>query len=429
MKKTGRAVSPQKKNNSRPGNIARVEEPRSRLSFWLRLVSDLIMGAVILGVFYLFLEILPQYQQFQKMKAAMSADTATEVTATVKEPAEKAAEVSFDSPEEKALPTAEPLAAVEPAVTAEPAVQTAAVELENETATEQSSGQAAEIETLDASGADTAETELEENAETVPLSELFAEFFTEETVKDKFSYSSPNISIQITKVKDEEHGSQMFNAYIADIHLTETRIMQTGFPDKKTATADVIAKDNGAILAVNGDFYLNINKGILIRNGTVLQGSEGTSDICVIYQDGTMKTFGPGEYSVEGILNQNPWQVWSFGPALLDEYGDPKTEFNTSNNIYNRNPRTAIGYFEPGHYCLVTIDGRSEGNSNGATIRALAAMMADLGCRAAYNLDGGDSSIMVFDGKTVNKPSGGGRKLSDIVMICELPTNEEAITE
>ena len=55
--------------------------------------------------------------------------------------------------------------------------------------------------------------------------------------------------------------------------------------------------------------------------------------------------------------------------------------------------------------------------------------MADLDCKAAYNLDGGDSSIMVFDGKTVNKPSGGGRKLSDIVMICELPTNEEAITE
>ena len=425
MKRTGRAANPQKKNNSRPGNIARVEEPRSRLSFWLRLVSDLVMGAVMLGVFYLFLEILPQYRQFQNMKAAMAAEPVSEVTVSAEDEADKTATVSFETRAGETAPVAE--------VMTESAVEATAIELADTQEEDAEAGQAAEIETEELPSGNTeiqeSEPDSSEVVEEVPPREKFAEYFTEEIVEDKFSYSSPNISIQITKVKDEEHGSQMFNAYIADIHLTETRIMQTGFPDKKTATADVIAKDNGAILAVNGDFYLNINKGILIRNGTVLQDSEGTSDICVIYQDGTMKTFGPGEYSVEGILNQNPWQVWSFGPALLDEYGDPKTEFNTSNNIYNRNPRTAIGYFEPGHYCLVTIDGRSEGNSNGATIRALAAMMADLDCKAAYNLDGGDSSIMVFDGKTVNKPSGGGRKLSDIVMICELPTNEEAITE
>lgn len=414
MKKTGRATNPPGKNNYRPGNAAKPQKPHSRLSFWLHLLADLFVGAAILGIFYLFLEILPQYRQFQNMKAAMAAEPVTEVTVSAEDQAEKTAAVSFDSP------------AVETPSTAEATAEPAAIELADTQEKDTEAGQAAEIETEEVPSGS---TEIQENeadsaeaAEEVPPREKFADFFTEEIVEDKNSYSSPNISIQITKVKDEEHGSQTFNAYIADIHIASVEALKAGFPvGHRTETADEIAKDNNAILGVNGDFYLNINKGILIRNGTVLQDSEGTSDICVVYQDGTMKTFGPGEYSVEGILNQYPWQVWSFGPALLDENGVPKTEYNTSNNIYNRNPRTAIGYYEPGHYCLITIDGRSEGNSNGATIRALAAMMSDLGCKAAYNLDGGDSSVMVFDGKTVNKPSGGGRKLSDIVMICELP--------
>ena len=416
MKKTGRAGNPPSKNNKQGNNNAASAVRQSKLPFWLHLVSDLVVGAVILGVFYLFLEILPQYQQYQRMKEAMAAETATEVTATVEAPVEKAAEVSFESPAEKTVPAA----------------AAAAKEPEKPEETELATGQTAEIETVDASVEEPAEAEpeVEPEAEAVPPAEKFAEFITAETVKDKLSYSSPDVAIRITKVKDDEHGSQTFNAYIADIHLASVETLEAGFPDgHRTSTADVIAKENHAILGVNGDYYLNINKGILVRNGIVLQDSEGTADICVVYRDGTMKTFGPGEYSVEGIVNQNPWQVWSFGPALLDENGDPKTEFNTSNNIYNRNPRTAIGYYEPGHYCLVVIDGRSEGNSNGATIRALAAMMADLGCKSAYNLDGGDSSIMVFDGKMVNKPSGGGRKLSDIVMICEMPADEEAIAD
>ena len=236
------------------------------------------------------------------------------------------------------------------------------------------------------------------------------------------SYTSPYISVQISEITDKEHGSVAFQAYIADIHVASAENLQAGFPvGQRTDEAEVIALDNDAIIAVNGDFYANVNKGLEVRNGAVLRRQEGTADICVLYPDGKMKTYGPGEYTAERILSQNPWQVWSFGPALLEEDGKPKKDFNTSTAIYNRNPRTAFGYFEPGHYCLVVVDGRNEGYSCGASIRALAKFMADIGCKAAYNLDGGASSVMVFDGKTVNIPSGGGRKLSDMVMICEMP--------
>ena len=363
--------------------------------FWLRLMLDVLAAAVILAVIYFFLRIFPQVLQLDNMQESAS-NSPVPVVEAVYDSADHAADVSFhdDVPDGQGEP-----------------------------APRDDSGQTAEIKSADESAAGNESGPSE--GEKLPFYEKYSSFFTESAELEENSYSSPDLSIRIREVTDSEHGSQVFHAFIADVYAASVENLQAGFPvGHQTAEAEVIAIDGGAILAVNGDFYTNINKGFLVRNGTVLQSVEGTADLCVLYPDGSVKTFGPGEYSAEGILNQNPWQVWSFGPALLEKDGSPKTDFNTSSVIYNRNPRTAFGYYEPGHYCFVVIDGRAAGYSDGASIRTLAKFMADLGCKAAYNLDGGASSVMVFDGRVINYPSGGGRKLSDMVMICELPTAE-----
>ena len=67
---------------------------------------------------------------------------------------------------------------------------------------------------------------------------------------------------------------------------------------------------------------------------------------------------------------------------------------------------------------LVVVDGRSEGYSRGATMTELAQIMAGLGCQCAYNLDGGGSSAMYWNGAIINQPSNGGeRATSDIFYI------------
>ena len=85
------------------------------------------------------------------------------------------------------------------------------------------------------------------------------------------------------------------------------------------------------------------------------------------------------------------------------------------------NPRTAIGMIAPLHYVLVVSDGRTE-ESQGLSLYQLAEFMQSLGITTAYNLDGGGSSTMVFEGELVNKPTSGGssikeRSVSDIVYI------------
>ena len=90
--------------------------------------------------------------------------------------------------------------------------------------------------------------------------------------------------------------------------------------------------------------------------------------------------------------------------------------------IISANPRTAIGYYEPGHYCLVVVDWRGE--SAGITLPDLSRLFYDLGCTAAYNLDGGNSSVMVWQDAVINDPSGGGRESSDALLIAEVNRHE-----
>ena len=364
------------------------DSARSVWLFWLCLVLDVLVAAVILSLICFLLRIQPQVLQHENRQEAIGSLPA--VSEAGYDPADHTADVSFAD---------------------------GSLGAQGEPAPQEDPGQKAVVEAADGSG--------RQEDGRLPFHEKFASFFAEDIIYKRDSYTSSDISVQIHEVTDSEHGSLLFHAFVADIYVASVENLKAGFPvGHQTAEAEVIAIDSNAILAVNGDFFTNINKGILVRNGTVLQSMEGTADLCVLYPDGSVKTYGPGEYSAEGILNQNPWQVWSFGPALLEEDGSPKTDFNTSAVIYNRNPRTAFGYYEPGHYCFVVIDGRSAGYSNGASIRTLSKFMSGLGCRVAYNLDGGASSVMVFDGEIVNYPSGGGRKLSDMVMICELPTAE-----
>ena len=71
---------------------------------------------------------------------------------------------------------------------------------------------------------------------------------------------------------------------------------------------------------------------------------------------------------------------------------------------------------------MVVSDGRTE-ESEGLTLYELAQVMEELGCKTAYNLDGGGSSTMWFMGRVVNCPTdgkkSGERRISDIVYIGE----------
>jgi exopolysaccharide biosynthesis protein len=72
----------------------------------------------------------------------------------------------------------------------------------------------------------------------------------------------------------------------------------------------------------------------------------------------------------------------------------------------------------------VVVDGQRGGKdkgSDGIRLSAFSQLMADLGCKVAYNLDGGDSAQMYWNGAIINKSNNESRVISDIIYILPEP--------
>jgi exopolysaccharide biosynthesis protein len=244
----------------------------------------------------------------------------------------------------------------------------------------------------------------------------FPEKYTSQgVVQTETGYQSPNVNVSIQKV--QESG---ITYYVADIYVRNLDYLRTYFANDTYGSGyrqnvKDMAQATNAILAISGDYYGNQSRGVVIRNGEVYRKSVN-GDVCVLYNDGVMETYDQAAFSTDQAISRGAYQAWSFGPKLLRD-GQPMTEFNTSVGVAN--PRAAIGYYEPGHFCLVVVDGRQPGYSDGMTMAELSKMFYDLGCKDAYNLDGGQTAQMVYEGATVNQPYHGGRSVSDIIYIGE----------
>ena len=252
----------------------------------------------------------------------------------------------------------------------------------------------------------------------------FAEHFSDELVITDHSYTSSEVAIDIsTQTIQASRGTTV--VHIADIYIASIDNFTTATANnelKYFSTQDVMEIDAAAnaILAISGDFYAYQQTGLLMRNGVLYRQDRTGCDICVLYADGVLATYRRGSFDNQDILDAQPLQIWNFGPALLDENGQAYPSFQVSTAVGYPNPRSAVGYYEPGHYCFVVVDGRQEGYSAGLMIPELAQLFQDLGCMAAYNLDGGGSAVMTFMHERYSRQSNGAdRQLSDILVITE----------
>lgn len=265
-------------------------------------------------------------------------------------------------------------------------------------------------------------------AELENWTEKFSEHFSDEIIVTKNTYKSSNISITITEHRNE---ADTCTYYIADVYISNIKCLQTYLANKKygdniTQKGLEMFKDSGAVFAMNGDYYGARSTGLCIRNGEVYRSSIiKNQDVCILYYDGTMETFLGSEFDLDHVIDKGAYQGWAFGPSLLDSNGKALTEYPSwYKNISDVNPRSAIGYYEPGHYCFIAIDGRSD-ISAGMTFVEMSELMESLGCKVAYNLDGGISSFMAYQGRYVHKPAPAWgaeapRAISDCIILKEV---------
>ena len=227
-----------------------------------------------------------------------------------------------------------------------------------------------------------------------------------------YSYQTDTVRIAIDRVQENSVTYFVADVYVKNIDAFKTAFAKGTYGKSIYEFPTKTAVANDAVFAVTGDYYSARSKGIVVRNGTLYR-DVANSDVCILYNDGEMKTYLTEDFNLTDAIARGVWQAWSFGPPLLDENGARLTEFDST--LTDRHPRSAIGYYAPGHYCFVVVDGRQSGYSIGMRLTELSALFESLGCKQAYNLDGGATAIMMFQGNVINQPYKGGRESGDII--------------
>jgi len=250
--------------------------------------------------------------------------------------------------------------------------------------------------------------------ENLTTEQIAALFTPEKVFREREHYSDPDIYIDITTNRDD---ADTTTYYVADIRINSLGYLKTALAKDtygmhiKERTSDICKRKKG-ILAINGDTYGEQEGGYVVRNGLPLRetknlnrmrGTTSKAEDLIIRGDGTFAVIDERYTSFEEVTAQNPWQVFSFGPALVKE-NEVSVNENEEVGVAlsgNRNQRCAIGIISPCHYCFVVSDGRNS-ESSGISLFTLGTIMKNLHCETAYNLDGGGSATMYLDDGTGN---------------------------
>lgn len=238
------------------------------------------------------------------------------------------------------------------------------------------------------------------------------------------TYNNGEVSIEISYMR-----TLNTDVYVADITMRDPSYLQTAlaegsFGRNLTDLTSTIAQQNDAILAINGDYYGFRDTGYVIRNGYLYRSvpsKDQQQEDLVFYEDGSVAIVRESDVTAEELWNAGAEDIFSFGPGLVIDGEISVEKGEEVKRAQVTNPRTAFGVISPLHFLFVVSDGRTKENV-GLSLLELAGLMKDLGCVTAYNLDGGGSSTMWFNGRVLNKPTTFGdtiaeRSISDIVFI------------
>ena len=251
---------------------------------------------------------------------------------------------------------------------------------------------------------------------------LYPGKFSSTTRAETDSYISPNLNITLRSGRYADADYHVLDIYVRDISCFQTVFAKDQYGKNIKEPTPDMSKRVGAVAAINGDYYGLREDGIVLRNGALYESEKYPDrDYCILYWDGTIETYAGAAFERDKIMAKGAYQIWNFGPSLLNAEGHAKEDFPDYSDIGGKNPRSVLGYIAPGHYLFVCVDGRQD-DSEGIGLQSLAKLMEELGCVRAYNLDGGRTSAMYLNGANAADPYLSPRECSDCIVIVDSVT-------
>ena len=246
---------------------------------------------------------------------------------------------------------------------------------------------------------------------------------TTPTVSTATTYEDDTKSITIDTYERNKTQIHVATVKIKGNASIKTALANETYGRNVVAKTSTTAKSVNAVLAINGDYYGARDAGYVVRNGQLLrsESQNASQEDLVIYKDGSFGIIKEGDITAQQLVDNGAMQVLSFGPALIENGEISVDSSDEVGKAMASNPRTAIGIIDDSTYVFVVSDGRTS-ESKGLSLKQLAEFMKELNVTTAYNLDGGGSSTMYFNGQIINKPTTNGRNIeerevSDIVYL------------
>ncbi len=260
------------------------------------------------------------------------------------------------------------------------------------------------------------------------------EFIHTDVENGLWLYISPGLRVEIKRYGDPNIPLIWYEADIRTagedrLHSVPAKADRV---DRALNFPETIARRSQVVFGINDDQFgqRKINGktiGMVVRSGKVYGSSSRKSggtgypnlETLALFPDGGLKVYESREYSAQEYIDMGAVDVFAFGPILIRD--GVINERLASYKEKDKQPRCSLGMVEPYHYVSVVVDGRHKG-SEGANLMWLAQRLKDLGATQALNLDGGNTSAMVFMGERLNSSSGAGpdglvRSISGLVAI------------
>lgn len=244
----------------------------------------------------------------------------------------------------------------------------------------------------------------------------------------QWSYEDPTISVQVTQKRRNECDYWVARIKIADASQLRT-LSAGGFDSTRTVKGTILADRANAILAIDGDYFCYTGIGYIVRQGTeYLDHLRGDRDVLLIDEDGDFHyVLQPKRNSLDGTVDgKKVINSFFFGPVLVREGKAVLNPIGDGMAYDEPRQRMAIAQVGPLEYMTICCASQARG-SMGMTLKDFAKLCADEGAYIAYNLDGGDSTMMIFNGEKINDVKNENtRAISDIVYFASAWTGEEA---
>ena len=258
------------------------------------------------------------------------------------------------------------------------------------------------------------------------------EYILEDPENGIWQYASKDLSVKITRVREQYNKKKMREYCVAEIWASEASPMQAILSAPKgrlpeganQVSPKLLVEKHPCVFAMSDDFYGSRQKGILEKTGSRQPGAiirngeirwEKTKapesrygrhrpclDVLAVYGDGSMKTYVSNAMTAQEYLDKGAIHTFAFGPWLISEGKINEKEAVEGCGYYEQmEPLTGLGMVEPYHYIAIVVHGRPKEKYAGVRLSWLADRLLEYGCTEALNLDGGGTACMFFNGKPV----------------------------